>query len=108
MLSAHSRNSPAVKKANLYHTYGPPKDKKSYDHVRNLLLDGIHLAPPDYQLPFHSGGDASNDGKSYGIHQFSDLPRGTQFSVTTHSRKPLFVWPAATPSTLSPTPMPHG
>ncbi len=62
-----------------------PERQESYDHIRNLLLDGIHLAPPDYRLPFHSGGDASNDGKSYGIHQFCDLPRGTQFVVTTHS-----------------------
>jgi hypothetical protein len=62
-----------------------PERQQSYDHIRNLLLDGIHLAPPDYRLPFHSGGDASNDGKSYGIHQFSDLPRGTQFTVTAHS-----------------------
>ncbi len=70
----------------LFLTYGHQKDKPiSYDHIRNLLLDGIHLAPPDYRLPFHSGGDASNDGKSYGIHQFSDLPRGTQFTVTAHS-----------------------
>jgi hypothetical protein len=45
----------------------------------------ISFAPPDYRLPFHSGGDASNDGKSYGIHQFCDLPRGTQFIVTAHS-----------------------
>jgi hypothetical protein len=59
--------------------------QQSYDHIRNLLLDGIHLAPPDYRLPFHSGGDASNDGKSYSIHQFCDLPRGTQFSVTAHT-----------------------
>jgi hypothetical protein len=62
-----------------------PERQHSYDHIRNLLLDGIHLAPPDYRLPFHSGGDASNDGKSYGIHQFCDLPRGTQFTVTAHS-----------------------
>ncbi len=62
-----------------------PDRQTSYDHIRNLLLDGIHLAPPDYRLPFHSGGDASNDGKSYGIHQFSDLPRGTNFTVTAHS-----------------------
>jgi hypothetical protein len=62
-----------------------PERQQSYDHIRNLLLDGIHLAPPNYQLPFHSGGDASNDGKSYGIHQFNDLPRGTLFSVTAHS-----------------------
>jgi hypothetical protein len=48
-------------------------------------LDGIHLAPPNYLLPFHSGGDASNDGKSYGIHPYCDLPSGTQFTVTAHS-----------------------
>ncbi len=60
--------------------------QQSYDHIRNLLLDAIHLAPPDYRLPFiHSGGDASNDGKAYGIHQFCDLPPSTKFSVTTHS-----------------------
>jgi hypothetical protein len=38
------------------------EQQNSFDHVRNLLLDGIHLAPPDYRLTFHSGGDASNDG----------------------------------------------
>jgi hypothetical protein len=58
--------------------------QNSFDHVRNLLLDGIHLAPPDYCLPFHSGGDASNDGKAYGIFQYNDLSRDTQFSVESH------------------------
>jgi hypothetical protein len=57
----------------------------SYDQIRNLLLDGIHLAPPDYRLPFHSGGDASNDGKAYGIFQYNDLPAGTEFNVVHHS-----------------------
>ena len=55
-----------------------------FDHVRNLLLDGIHLAPPDYRLPFHSGGDASNDGKAYGIFQYNDLSREIQFTVDSH------------------------
>jgi len=59
--------------------------QQSFDHVRNLLLDGIHLAPPDYRLPFHSGGDASNDGKAYGIFQFNDLPVNTPFTVESHS-----------------------
>jgi hypothetical protein len=62
-----------------------PERQQSVDHVRSLLLDEIHLAPPNYLLPFHSGGDASNDGKSYGIHQYCDLPSGTQFTVTAHS-----------------------
>jgi hypothetical protein len=56
----------------------------SFDHVRNLLLDGIHLAPPDYRLPFHSGGDASNDGKAYGIFQYNDLSKEIQFTVDSH------------------------
>jgi hypothetical protein len=60
-----------------------PERQTSYDHIRNLLLDGIHLAPPDYRLPFHSGVDASNDGKAYGIHQFCDLPKPHSPTETT-------------------------
>jgi hypothetical protein len=60
------------------------EQQDSFDHIRNLLLDGIHLAPPDYRLPFHSGGDASNDGKAYGIFQYNDLSRDTQFTVESH------------------------
>ncbi len=59
--------------------------QQAYDHIRNLLLDGIHLCPAHYDLPFHCGGDASNDGKAFGIHQYSDLPPGTKFTVTAHS-----------------------
>jgi hypothetical protein len=29
-----------------------PERQQTFDHVRNLLLDGIHLAPPNYLLPF--------------------------------------------------------
>jgi hypothetical protein len=61
-----------------------PERQQSFDIIRNLLLDGIHLAPPDYRLPFHSGGDASNDGKAYGIFQYNDLSRDTQFTVESH------------------------
>jgi hypothetical protein len=53
--------------------------------VRNLLLEGIHLSPPDYRLPFHGCGDGSNDGKSFGLNQYNDLPPGTEFTVTAHS-----------------------
>ncbi len=48
-------------------------------------MDGIHLSPADYRLPFHGCGDASNDGKSFGLNQYNDLPPGTAFTVTTHS-----------------------
>jgi hypothetical protein len=59
--------------------------QQAYDKIRDLLLDGIHLCPANYLLPFHCGGDASNDGKAFGIHQYSDLPPGTPFTVTAHS-----------------------
>ncbi len=53
--------------------------------MRNLLLDGAHLSPPDYRLPFHGCGDASNDGKSFGLNQYIDLPTMTEFTVLAHS-----------------------
>jgi hypothetical protein len=59
--------------------------QQAYDTIRNLLLDGIHLCPANYLLPFHCGGDASNDGKAFGIHQYSDLTPGTTLTVTAHS-----------------------
>ncbi len=57
----------------------------AYDEIRKILLDGIHLSPPDYRLPFHGCGDASNDGKSFGLNQYNDLPPNTDFTVTAHS-----------------------
>ncbi len=53
----------------------------SETEIRNLLLDGVHLSPPDYRLPFHGCGDASNDGKSFGLNQYNDLPPGTDFTL---------------------------
>jgi hypothetical protein len=49
------------------------------------LRDGIHLSPPDYRLPFHGCGDASNYEKSFGLNQYNDLPPGTDFTVHSHS-----------------------
>ncbi len=62
-----------------------PAHQHAFDTIRNHLLDGAHLAPPHYGLPFHCGGDASNDGKAFGIHQYNDLPAGTNFTVTSHT-----------------------
>ncbi len=61
------------------------KTQAAFDEIRNLLIDGIYLSPPDYRLPFHGCGDASNDGKSFGLNQYNDLPTGTEFTVTAHS-----------------------
>ena len=62
-----------------------PAEQLAYDTIRAQLLDGIHLSPPHYGLPFHCGGDASNDGKAFGLHQFNDLAAGTIFTVTAHA-----------------------
>jgi hypothetical protein len=59
----------------------------AYDQIRNLLLDGIHLSPPDYRPPFHGCGDASNDGRSFGLNQYNDLPSNT-CPPTLSSRSP--------------------
>jgi hypothetical protein len=83
------------------------RSQAAYDEVRNLLLDGIHLSPPDYRLPFHGCGDASNDGKSFGQNQYNDLPPGTDFTVRSHSPTGLsFTSPKPTKSTPSYTTTP--
>jgi hypothetical protein len=74
--------------------------QKAYDTIRNLILDGIHLSPPDYRLPFHGGGDASNDGESFGLSQFNDLPTGEAFTVVSHT-------PSETRVLLTRTNQPH-
>jgi hypothetical protein len=46
----------------------------AYDDIRDLLLSGIHLAAPDYSLPFHLATDASEDGKGAVLYQLPDIP----------------------------------
>ena len=58
-----------------------PEQQQAYDTIRNTLLNGAHLSPPDYNLPFHLGCDASNDGKAAGLTQYSDITAGTSFTV---------------------------
>jgi hypothetical protein len=76
------------------------KTQAAYDKVRNLLLDGIDLSPPDYRLPFRDCGDACNDDKSFGLNQYNDLPPNTDFTVTAHS-------PTETTVHLTQTDHPH-
>ncbi len=74
--------------------------QQAYDKIKVLLLlDGVHLCPANYLLPFHCGGDASNDGKTFGIHQYSDLPSGTPLTVTAHSASETTVLLTATNTT---------
>ena len=59
--------------------------QKAFDTVRDLLLSGLHLAAPDFRLPFHAGGDASEDGKSFGLWQFyDDKVASGKFKVVDH------------------------
>ena len=53
--------------------WGPPQ-QKAFDTVRDRLLSGVHLSPPDYSLPFHLFTDASDDGKGAVLCQFPGIP----------------------------------
>jgi hypothetical protein len=45
------------------------KHQEAYDYVRDALLAGIHLAAPNFDLPFHLQTDASEDGKGAVLYQ---------------------------------------
>jgi hypothetical protein len=42
------------------------EQQSAFDFIREKLLSGIHLAAPDFALPFHLATDASDDGKGGG------------------------------------------
>ena len=62
------------------------KQQIAFDHLRDLLLGGIHLAAPDYELVFHLATDASEDGKGAVLYQLPDVPLDDQhpFSAKLH------------------------
>jgi hypothetical protein len=37
--------------------------QQAYEHIRDALLSGLHIAAPNFELPFHLQTDASEDGK---------------------------------------------
>ncbi len=39
------------------------EQQTAFDTIRDKLLQGVHLAAPDFSLPFHLATDASEDGK---------------------------------------------
>ncbi len=45
------------------------KHKVAYEFVRDALLAGIHLAAPNFDLPFHLQTDVSEDGKGAVLYQ---------------------------------------
>jgi hypothetical protein len=50
----------------------------AYEHIRDALLSGLHLAAPDFTLPFHLQTDASEDGKAVNLYQLT-CPIAEQF-----------------------------
>ena len=60
----------------------------AYDDIRDLLLGGIHLAAPDYELPFHLATDASEDGKGAVFYQLPVIPLEDQKAVQLKDAQP--------------------
>ena len=50
-------------------TWGYPQ-QTAFEFIRDKLLEGIHLAPPDFVLPFHPAMEASEDGKGGELYHF--------------------------------------
>jgi hypothetical protein len=42
-------------------------------------LEGVHLAAPDFDLPFHLATDASEDGKGGELYQLPSIPVANQY-----------------------------
>ncbi len=52
-----------------------PEQQVAFDTICDRLLEGVHLAAPNFELPFHLATDASEDGKKGGeLYQLPDIP----------------------------------
>ncbi len=51
----------------------------AYEHVRDALLAGVHLAAPNFEIPFHLQTDASEDGKGAILYQLPHCELDKQF-----------------------------
>jgi hypothetical protein len=59
-------------------TWDEPQ-QKAFDAVRDKLLEGVHLAAPDFARPFHLATDASEDGKGGEVYQLPSVPIDQQY-----------------------------
>ncbi len=59
-------------------TWGEPQ-QLAFDAVRDKFLQGVHLAAPDFTLPFHLATDASEDGMGGEMYQLSSVPIDQQY-----------------------------
>jgi hypothetical protein len=55
------------------------KQQAAFDFVRDKLLAGVHLAAPNFDLPFHLATDASEDGKGGELYQLPTVPIAEQY-----------------------------
>jgi hypothetical protein len=55
------------------------EQQEAYEYVRDALLSGIHLAAPDFTLPFHLQTDASEDGKGSILYQLPECSVSEQY-----------------------------
>jgi hypothetical protein len=53
--------------------------QQAYEHIRDALLSGLHLAAPNFELPFHLQTDASEDGKGGVLYQLPACPIPDQY-----------------------------
>ena len=63
----------------------------AYEYVREALLAGIHLAAPNFELPFHLQTDASEDGKGGVLYQLSHCPIEEQFPYCKDKHAPTLM-----------------
>jgi hypothetical protein len=64
-----------------------PEQQTAFDTIRDKLLQGVHLAAPDFSLPLHLATDASEDGKGGELYQLPSIPIDQQYpyDVRTHA-----------------------
>ncbi len=55
------------------------RQQTAFDFVRDKLLAGVHLAAPNFDLPFHLATDASEDGKGGVLYQLPTVPVADQY-----------------------------
>jgi hypothetical protein len=66
-----------------------PQQQQAFDTIRDKLLEGVHLAAPDFDLPFHLATDASEDGKGdEELYQLPTIPVAEQYPYNAKAHAP--------------------
>ncbi len=64
------------------------EQQKAFETIRDRLLAGVHLAAPDFTLPFHLATDASEDGKGGELYQLPTIPIEEQYPYNYKTHDP--------------------